>query len=448
MKKTNNHSILQRLTPDVKEIMLGSQLQQFRSFANEKGQWAYELRFFPGPKKHSLLARSSLGSLLSLFQAGDSESRQGLHLGLKARVDPIQLYVRAHLLNQRLVREVEVEAGFESGLRKVCFYFQSGKLEIQQEGTSSEVRILVQAEGKKDFSRSIVLASLDAPSSENQSKDDPKEKTGSQAEEGVSEKQLKKRQKLIESVERDLENSKSGLEKLNNICRLLEQEPLAWGQRHLWEDSVFAQLEEFSKRHQWPLFMEETRASAQEQIFSLRKRYQRKIEGAEKRLAEVQKQDPRPASVAQSHQPRKASNSGKSAGRRVFHSSGVMALIGKKQKENADLYRAAGSRDFWFHVKGQGGAHVWVPRGQKGVSGKEKLSGELSRWAAQLAVYNSKARSSEYGFVDMTEKRHLKSVKGQEGVLIIRSSETLSVELDKSFYDWLSSDASSEGKKG
>lgn len=446
MKKTNNPSILQPLTPDVKRIVAGSQLQQFRSFANDKGQWAYELRFYPGPKKHSLLARKAEGSALTLFQAEASEDRQKLHRGLKARVDPVQLYIRAHLLNQKLERDIECLESSEGSNRELRFYFGKGTLSLRQEGVSAEVSIRVQVEGRKDFSRNLALASIEERGLSAESS--TQEGAGSPSDASITTKQVKKREKLLESVQRDLSSSQAGLEKLNRICSLLETEPMAWGRRELWPEAVYAELKQFIDRHHWPLFSEETRAAAQQEIFALRRRYERKIQGAQKRLTEVEQQKLQPQMEAQKLHKKKVAGANRFVGRQVYHPSGVMALIGKKQKENADLYRAAHSRDFWFHVRGQGGAHVWVPRGQKGVSGKEKLSAELSRWAAQLAVYNSKARSSQYGFVDMTEKRHLKSVKGQEGALIIRTSETLNVELDDAFFDWLSKDTKAGSKKG
>jgi hypothetical protein len=39
--------------------------------------------------------------------------------------------------------------------------------------------------------------------------------------------------------------------------------------------------------------------------------------------------------------------------------------------------------------------------------------------------------------VDITEKRHLKSAKGQEGTLIIGRSQTRMADIDEAFEKWL-----------
>jgi predicted ribosome quality control (RQC) complex YloA/Tae2 family protein len=92
----------------------------------------------------------------------------------------------------------------------------------------------------------------------------------------------------------------------------------------------------------------------------------------------------------------------------------------------------------WFHIRGLGGSHVWVPRGQPLFGAKDSgLRDDLELWACQLAVYNSKARHSGTGVVDITEKRHLKSAKGQEGTLIIGRSQTRMADIDEAFEKWL-----------
>ncbi len=458
MIKSFKHRIIKGLTPEVKLIRPGCQLQRFRSFRNDKG-WMYEIEFFPGPRKGVWLYRGQEFSDLSL-DVPTREQRLFLKPQWNPKPDPVQLYVRAHLLNRRLVEEPSVFHTEESVVLR--FEFEGGgTLEFLQKGTQAIFDVNVKDEGKSPFVRHVQMMSIDLSSESGSGQD-------SQVVAREDYKQRGKDKRLIQKIQQDIDESRRGLKQFDLICAHLRSYPASWGDEVAWPEDLLDGLQSLNSEGTLPAFKVENRSEAQDKLFGLRRRFVRKVQGAEKRMHDVLAQVADAEAISESEKVGEAAEtpSGKvsngvpnrqkvsevkaisqsknsrkaqSPGLRLEHPSGIVALVGKKQSENAELLRKANSRDVWFHVRGIGGAHVWIPRGQKGLSSKQDLPLEVVTWAAQLALYNSKARTSRYGMVDMAEKRYLKSLKGQPGHVIVTRSEVITTELDDGFDAWLRS---------
>ncbi len=425
--------IIKTLTHEVKNNFVGAQLQAFRSWKTPVGSWVYEFRFFPGPKKGLLLGWESESSRrLCVASLETSEQAAEAKRGWDASPDPLQLYVRAHALNLRVEEWIGSEDS-QNGILSLELRL-TGDVRLiweQERPRSSELRVKVLRPGAKDFTRRVELGALQDGSPETSV-----EKAGPELEKATSSKFLR----LLSKVQSDVDESLEGLGHLQELCVFLEGDPQAWGRSEAWPETVSRALEWVRGRSALPSFQASTRAAAQDLIYGLRRRYQRKLQGAQRRLAEVAEGASAARSSAGPAQGAKLPSKDrrpKGSGLWLAHPSGLKARLGRSQSENADLYREASARDLWFHVRGLGGAHVWIPRGQALFGGKqEELRDDLELWACQLAVFNFKARHAGYGVVDITEKRHLRSARGSEGTLLIQRSKTRLAELDANFEAW------------
>ncbi len=107
--------------------------------------------------------------------------------------------------------------------------------------------------------------------------------------------------------------------------------------------------------------------------------------------------------------------------------SGSEVYVGKDAKSNIDLtFRFARPNDYFFHVRGFGGAHTIlkakVPKGQK--PRKDDIEA-----AAAIAAYFSKAKNQNKATVSYTQRKYLKkSKKGKPGLVILMREETLFVK--------------------
>jgi hypothetical protein len=438
--------IIKTFTHQVKNFLQGSQLQAFRAWKGAAGAWVYELKLFPGPKKGFLLGWAPEGEGWALGALESVEDVAWAKEGYEAAQDPVQLFVRAHALNRR-IESLEVSGSDDSRWELVL---QGGvRLVWERENSrGSRIRVTVKRDGEKDFTRSLELGVLrEARLGESEGASD--EAAAELVPENAAAPALSsKALKLVAKVQGDVDESRAGLEKLQTLCGFLEGDFDAWGRKDSWGEEASAALEWVHATTKLPAFHASTRAQALETIHDLRRRYRRKLQGAQKRLLEVSARaegevDARPrekipAAAAKDFRATARTEAAKGVGQWLTHPSGLRARIGKSARENAQLFREAGSRDLWFHVRGLGGSHVWVPRGQPLFGAKdESLRDDLELWACQLAIHNSKARHARYGVVDITEKRHLKAARGQEGTLLIGRSETRMADLDEAFEKWL-----------
>jgi|GEM_PF-1218382 len=441
--------IIKTFTHQVKNFLLGSKLQAFKAWRAEGGAWIYELRFFPGPKKGLLLGWEPESRDLALSVMESPDDVASAKVGLEAAQDPVQLFVKAHALNRRVEQVVGRVATEASQGAAWELSLQGGVVIVWERESShgSRVRVSIRREGEKDFVRSLELGVLRPVAGSEQPSEEAEKAASLRVQ---TQRLLTKAERLVAKVQDDVSLSREGLDKLQALCVFLDADPQAWGRDDSWTVAARSSLDWVRAETRLPAFQPSTRASALEIIHDLRRRYQRKLQGSQKRLIEVSaglesahagEALPNPASrkVTPAREGGTKSQVAKSVlGQWVEHPSGLKARLGRNSRENAQLFRDASSRDVWFHIRGLGGAHVWVPRGQPLFGAKDdRLRDDLELWACQLAVYNSKARHAAYGVVDITEKRHLKAAKGQEGTLLIGRSETRMADLDETFEKWL-----------
>ncbi len=87
--------------------------------------------------------------------------------------------------------------------------------------------------------------------------------------------------------------------------------------------------------------------------------------------------------------------------------------------------RVAKPNDIWLHVRGAVSAHVVIVTKNQ----PERVQPETLRFAASVAVKNSKSKHSTYVTVDYTLKKYVRRPKGAaKGMAIYTNEKTLNVE--------------------
>ena len=98
---------------------------------------------------------------------------------------------------------------------------------------------------------------------------------------------------------------------------------------------------------------------------------------------------------------------------------GHQLLVGRTSAQNALALELATPDDLWLHARGVTGAHV-ILRGQPPEPTIVK--------AASVAAYYSEARHAAAVPVDVTQRRHVRKIKGgPPGAVTYRGERTLSV---------------------
>lgn len=116
-----------------------------------------------------------------------------------------------------------------------------------------------------------------------------------------------------------------------------------------------------------------------------------------------------------------------SAPLRVHTQAGDLILVGRNSVQNHQItFRDARPDDLWLHAHGVPGSHVIV-----------KLAAappddETLRRAAQLAAYYSAARHETQVRVDITQRRHVRPIKGARPGMVTYSQETTLVVVPES----------------
>lgn len=431
MENFSKPRIIKNLTPKVKLFSLGSQFQGFRCLRNTEGSTIYEIKSFPGPRKGFLLGLFGSEGDLALWSLESTEEAQIGRVGFEVATDPLQLYIRAHVLNQRLLQE---SWWVEENKLNWLWQFQGAKV-LWQESDDFKWSVIIEREAQKTFKRQLRLGAFNTEELKSEKNIESKQEVFLQA----------KDERLLQRVQADIDESRQGLEKLQELCSYLEINPEDWGDRALveWPEEVRNALLWMQSKGKVPSFQKAFRAEAFELFHKTRRRFQKKLLGSQKRMTDLLQIKEQGIHLGRNPSSKESQVVGKvtheqrsrsMVGLWLTHPSGLKIRLGRNRLENAELYRLASSRDLWFHVRGLGGGHVWVPRGQPLWGAKdETLREDLRQWAAQVALYNSKGRSSGHGIVDFTEKRYLKSAKGEEGSLLIQRSQTQRVELDEKF---------------
>lgn len=102
--------------------------------------------------------------------------------------------------------------------------------------------------------------------------------------------------------------------------------------------------------------------------------------------------------------------------------AGTLIYVGHNGRQNDEVtFDIAGQDDLWLHARGVPGAHVIV-------RGTDRDAEDIIEPAAAVAAYFSSARSSTSVEVDVTERRHVRKIKGAgPGMVTYRQEQTLSV---------------------
>ncbi|NCN27537.1 DUF814 domain-containing protein [bacterium] len=342
---------------------------------------------------------------------------------------PVELYLRAHFLNHRIQR---IEKNEESVLE--IFFGESGERRLRMEFKDRSISFECEIPGKvKPFLSELRLGKL------------PEEGVLEQSKQQIDldSRQEKKFKRLLENVRSDHQKAMDISKQLSGICEKLKSEPQQIVVKGFWPQSDQQLLEEFFLRFKFSPWNRSSTKGALDAFFNYLQKQNRKVQLSAKRLLDLEKGGFEKWSRSQKKfsDPKESKDKSKLSpdlrtkkpGLWVEIEENIWARVGKSAKENDELMRQAASNDLWFHARGVEGAHVWLPRGQKGISSKGKVSPHLLDLVAQLAVLNSKYRSSGGGHVDVSEKKDLKKVKGVDGAVRIMRSEVRYVSVDGEF---------------
>lgn len=102
---------------------------------------------------------------------------------------------------------------------------------------------------------------------------------------------------------------------------------------------------------------------------------------------------------------------------------GTLILVGRNSRQNDEVtFRRGGPDDLWLHAHGVPGSHVIVKSGGAAVDEETLLQ------AARLAAYYSAARHEAQVLVDVTERRHVRHIKGgRPGMVTYSHEQTVTV---------------------
>jgi predicted ribosome quality control (RQC) complex YloA/Tae2 family protein len=110
----------------------------------------------------------------------------------------------------------------------------------------------------------------------------------------------------------------------------------------------------------------------------------------------------------------------KSGPLRVVTKDGYVIWVGRNSRQNELVTFDKGSpQDWWLHARGVPGAHVIV----KSADGRPLPDG-VAEQAAALAAYYSANRGSSRVEVDVTQRRHVRKIKGGATGMVTYRNET------------------------
>ncbi|NLI15164.1 MAG: DUF814 domain-containing protein [candidate division Zixibacteria bacterium] len=154
----------------------------------------------------------------------------------------------------------------------------------------------------------------------------------------------------------------------------------------------------------------------------------RRLSNQQQKIEELERIITSPHSDQEHNEPQ-TKQSQKTAAKLPFHQidlpDGWRVYIGKSAVSNDELtFSFARKDDIWFHAWQAAGSHVILRRPNKGdIPPKEFLIR-----AAELAAYNSKAKTSSKVPVIYTEARYVRKVKGVPGKVTVTNEKQLMVK--------------------
>jgi len=106
----------------------------------------------------------------------------------------------------------------------------------------------------------------------------------------------------------------------------------------------------------------------------------------------------------------------------VFYIEGLKVMLGRSQKSNEEVLRAARAQDIWFHLQNISSAHVVV------VSNKQQLPISVIERAARLCVDFSVTQSGTYA-VDYVKRREVRPETGSR--VLYNNYKTINIDVTK-----------------
>jgi predicted ribosome quality control (RQC) complex YloA/Tae2 family protein len=109
---------------------------------------------------------------------------------------------------------------------------------------------------------------------------------------------------------------------------------------------------------------------------------------------------------------------------RVVTQDGFVVWVGRNSRQNEIVTFDKGSPgDLWLHARGVAGAHVIIK-----FDGR-RIPDDVIEQAAAIAAYYSASRTEASVIVDVTERRHVRKIKGGgQGMVTYRNETTRTVE--------------------
>ncbi len=408
------------------------------------GDWLLGFEFYPADPENWVLAQTPGKGLTLLERPRKAWPGQ-------PRAHPLELYLKAHGLNQRvsawerLTDHVWAWTLEPSGT-KVHWVLEGAKLKVT---VVLGERADVKKRPKRDFEVELPLAKwvevaspdpVEGASSPPEGEASPASTLGEVQRRSQEER---KREKLLGNVRGDLERAESEAREWAELWEHLRLHPRAFESERGWPEGPLGVVVAAQSRGELPSWGAASVGPASRKVFDRKRRVERRVEGARKRLRELESGAAgraRPLVPGRKRlpegpvaSPEASTRPSRRPGVWVEILAGLWARVGRSAEENDELFRQARDRDLWFHVRGQSGCHVWIPRGQKGFGAKDAPPEHLVQAGCQLALVNSDAARSGFAVVDFTERRSLKKIAGQAGGVTIQRSETRSTHLDEAF---------------
>jgi predicted ribosome quality control (RQC) complex YloA/Tae2 family protein len=126
--------------------------------------------------------------------------------------------------------------------------------------------------------------------------------------------------------------------------------------------------------------------------------------------------------------------------RKFLAEDGMAILVGKHAQGNDHVtFKVAKSQDLWLHARGTPGSHVVIQLGKQETPSHDTLKDALT-----LALFYSDLRKSGKGEVVYTYKKHVRKVKGQKaGSVLITQDRSKWLEIDQNRLERLKHSSSS-----
>ncbi len=384
-----------------------------------KGIYLY-LSFFPSPR-HVILSAQGFSLVEGKEKPADFKPGKSISL-------PISQFLKAHFNGQRLSQDLQLDEN-EKAQARLTFEFSSERRLIMTRLSPQKILVEMLVGDQKDknsrkFKSIFELARI------------PEGKSSS----GEASVPQKRERKAFERLISKLENEKNHSATLEGEFKILEKEweseawqvdrwntlPLKQKLINFFADQFSKDIALYSFGEIKDLFYRQKKRIHRKALLSKERFEKISGEGFEAWMKERELKKNRSGKGLSS-----TSKSKKKSQSSAFHTivlrDQFTLLVGRNASENDDLLRFAQSNDWWFHVHGKSGAHIWL-NSRFNKIGKEGPDLALKELCAQVALHFSKIPNEVYEEVRFTQKRYLKKVKGRPGAVLVNRAESIRVK--------------------